>query len=81
MATRYPPEFRRCAVELARLREKPIKQLATALGVSDQTLRNWLRQADVAAGRHGCADDSNSALRARSQTAQVVVRAVSGWGA
>ncbi len=28
MATRYPPEFRRRAVELARLREKPIAQIA-----------------------------------------------------
>jgi transposase len=47
MATRYPAEFRQRAVELARLREKPIKQLATALGISDQTLHNWLNQADI----------------------------------
>jgi len=51
MATRYPAEFRQRAVELARLREKPITQLATDLGVSDQTLRNWLRQADIEEGR------------------------------
>ncbi len=51
MATRYPPEFRQRAVELARLREKPIKQLATNLGISDQTLHNWLRQADTDEGR------------------------------
>jgi transposase-like protein len=51
MATRYPAEFRQRAVELARLREKPIAQLATDLGVSDQALRNWLRQADVDEGR------------------------------
>jgi transposase-like protein len=51
MATRYPAEFRQRAVELARLREKPITQLATDLGVSDQTLRNWLRQADIDEGR------------------------------
>lgn len=36
---------------MARLHEKPITQLATDLGVSDQTLRNWLRQADIGEGR------------------------------
>jgi transposase len=51
MATRYPAEFRQRAVELARLREKPIKQLATDLGISDQTLHNWLKQADIDEGR------------------------------
>jgi len=51
MATRYPAEFRQRAVEVARLREKPIKQLAMDLGISDQTLHNWLRQADIDEGR------------------------------
>ncbi len=51
MAIRYPAEFRERAVELARLREKPIKQLAADLGISDQTLHNWLRQADIDEGR------------------------------
>jgi transposase-like protein len=51
MATRYPAEFRERAVELARLREKPVAQIATDLGISDQTLRNWLRRADIDEGR------------------------------
>jgi transposase-like protein len=51
MATRYPPEFREQAVELARRREKPIKQLATDLGISDATLHGWLKQGDIDAGR------------------------------
>lgn len=51
MATRYPAEFRERAVELARLREKPVTQIASDLGISDQTLRNWLRQADIDEGR------------------------------
>jgi transposase-like protein len=51
MATRYPAEFRQRAVELARLREKPVKQLATDLGISDQTLHNWMKQAEIDAGR------------------------------
>ena len=48
---RYPAEFRERAVELARQREKPVKQLATDLGISDQTLHNWLKQADIDEGR------------------------------
>jgi len=51
MATRYPPEFRRRAVELARLREKPITQLAADLGIADATLHAWLKQADIDEGR------------------------------
>ncbi len=51
MATRYPAEFRERAVELARLREKPVKQLATDLGISDQTLHNWVKQAEIDTGR------------------------------
>ena len=32
----HPPEFRQRAVELARLREKPVAQIAADLGISDQ---------------------------------------------
>lgn len=47
----HPPEFRRRAVELARLREKPTAQIAEDLGISDSCLRNWIRQADIDDGR------------------------------
>ncbi len=47
----HPPEFRRRAVELARLREKPIAQIAEDLGISESCLRSWLHQADVDDGR------------------------------
>jgi transposase len=48
---RYPAEFRQRAVELARQREKPLRQLAQDLGVSEQTLGNWVKQADIDEGR------------------------------
>jgi transposase-like protein len=48
---RYPAEFRQRAVELARQREKPLRQLAQDLGVSEQTLSNWAKQADINEGR------------------------------
>jgi len=47
----HPPEFRRRAVELARLKEEPVAQIADSLGISDSCLRNWLKQADLDQGR------------------------------
>jgi transposase len=47
----YPEEFRREAVRLARSSEKTVPQVASDLGISDQALRNWLRQADVDDGK------------------------------
>ena len=40
----YPEEFRREAIRLAELGDKPQRKLAKDLGISDVTLRNWLRQ-------------------------------------
>jgi len=47
----YPPEFRAEAVELVRSGTKSFSQLSRDLGVSDQTLCNWVRQADIDIGR------------------------------
>jgi transposase len=59
----YPPEFRRHAVELVRS-GTPLKQVAADLGVSEQTLRNWLGQGDVDAGRaEGLTTDEREELR------------------
>lgn len=51
MPAPHPPEFRQRAVELARLREKPISEIARDLGISDSCLRGWVRQADLDEGR------------------------------
>ena len=45
-----PPEFRRRAVELARLGEHPVAQIAKDLGISESCLRNWMAKDDVDAG-------------------------------
>jgi transposase len=42
----YPDEFRREAVLMLRAGRSP-RELAESLGVSQQTLRNWRRQAQV----------------------------------
>ena len=47
----HPPEFRQRAVELARLRDKPVAEIASDLGISDSCLRNWMAQADIEEGR------------------------------
>jgi len=46
----YPPEFRAEAVRLVRQSGKSIPGIARDLGVSDQSLRNWVRQADLDTG-------------------------------
>ena len=40
----YPEEFRREAVRLAKLGGKPRSKLAKELGITEVTLRKWLRQ-------------------------------------
>jgi len=60
----YPPEFRRDAVELYRRSGKPLRELAVDLGISTETLRMWVRQADVDAGeRPGLSTDEREELR------------------
>ena len=47
----HPAEFRQRAVELARLREKPVAEIAKDLGISDSCRRGWMARADVDEGR------------------------------
>jgi transposase-like protein len=57
------PEFRRRAVELARLREKPIAQIAKDLGIAESGLRRWMAQADIDEGkREGLSSDERKEL-------------------
>jgi transposase-like protein len=59
----HPLEFRQRAVELARLREKPIADIARDLGISESCLRRWMAQGDVDAGsRPGLSSDERVEL-------------------
>ena len=63
MPSARPLEFRQRAVELARLREKPIVQIARELGISESCLRRWMDIADVDDGRRpGLSSDERAEL-------------------
>lgn len=46
----YPPAFKSEAVRLVQSGEKSIAAIAHDLGVSDPTLRGWVRQAEIDGG-------------------------------
>ena len=60
----YPAAFRRDAVELVRSSGRPIRELATELGVSYESLRLWCKQSEIDAGnREGLSSDEREELR------------------
>ena len=52
--SKYPPEFRREAIELVKTSERPRVEIARSLGISDSTLANWM--ADDRASQSRAAD-------------------------
>jgi transposase len=51
---RYPPEFKREAVRLVRSSPgKSVFQIARELGVSDNSLRSWVKQFEIDQGARG----------------------------
>lgn len=60
----FAPQFRAEAVRLVRESGKPKSQIAADLGVSYETLRKWMRQADVDEGhREGLTTDEREELK------------------
>jgi transposase len=61
----YPPEFRAEAIQLARTSGKPQTVIARELGMSVETLRMWLKQADLDAGKRsdGLTSEEQEELR------------------
>jgi transposase len=64
MRSTYPPEFRQQMVELVRTGRSP-KALAREFEPSEQTIRNWVKQADRDSGRRmdGLTSEEQTELR------------------
>lgn len=59
----YPAEFKAEAVELYRSSDKSIRDIASELGVSSESLRRWIAQRDIDAGkRNGLTSDERQEL-------------------
>jgi transposase len=68
----YPEEFRREAIRLALLGDKPQRQLAKDLGISDVTLRNWIERAERGERPGGMSGDEREELaRLRDENARL----------
>ncbi|CAB4323339.1 unannotated protein [freshwater metagenome] len=47
MPKKFPPEFKRDVVAVARRGEIPVKEVAANFDISESTLWRWMQQADV----------------------------------
>jgi transposase len=61
----YPPEFRHEAVRLLETSGRSIPQVAAELGISGESLRNWLKQEQLDRGERedGLTSDEQEELR------------------
>ena len=60
----YTEEFRREAVALIRSGQRKLPEASKSLGISEQTLRNWLQRAEVDAGQaEGVTSEEREELR------------------
>jgi transposase len=47
MPKKYPPEFKRDVVTVARRGDLTVPEVAVDFGVSEESVRRWMRQADI----------------------------------
>ena len=61
----YPPEFRQEAIRLVRASDKehPIPRIAREIGVSDGTLRSWVKDEIDSGEREGLTTEEREELR------------------
>lgn len=64
MPRKYPPEFKRDVVTVARRGDLTVPEVAADFDVSQESVRRWMRQADV--------DDGIAAGQTSSEQAEVV---------
>jgi transposase len=65
--SKYPPEFRREAIELVKTSNRARVEIARSLGISDSTLANWINDDREAATRaadpNGLSESEREELR------------------
>lgn len=60
----YPPEFKAEAVRLYRTSDKSLQEISSGLGMSTNSLREWVRRTEVNEGqREGLSDDEREELK------------------
>ncbi|MCA1840097.1 MAG: transposase, partial [Actinobacteria bacterium] len=50
MSKRFPAEFRRDVVAVARRKEAPMSQIAKDFGIAESCLYRWMRRAEIEDG-------------------------------
>ena len=68
---RYTPEFKAEAIRLVQTTERPIKEIATSLGVTAKTLHDWLRALRPAPIERLTEDERSELHRLRRENAQL----------
>ena len=64
MTKPYPQEFRDDVVAVARRGQAPLAQIAKDFGISEGSLTNWMKKADIEDGkRPGLSEDERKELR------------------
>ena len=72
---RYPPEFKEEAVRLVQSSEEkyPVSKIARDLGISTETLRKWVNQAEIDSGdRQGLTSEEKEELHRLRREVKVV---------
>ena len=64
MPKKYPPEFKRDVVTVARRGDLSVAEVAVDFGVAEESVRRWMKQADV--------DDGIKVGQTTSEQAEVV---------
>lgn len=63
MPKKYPEEFKRDVVMVARRGDLSVPEVATDFGIAEETVRRWMRQADIDEGvRDGTTSSERSEL-------------------